>query len=83
MRFYIDDVSRRHSPKRTDSTAPFDLLGGTTKTATAWWTTALKEGTHHLTAAVTSTSGKTTVVQACLHGAQHPEATRLGPSRRC
>src|SRR4051812_30415829 len=28
--FYVDDVNRRHSPKRTDSTAPFDLVGGTT-----------------------------------------------------
>src|SRR4051794_11082831 len=64
VRFYVDDVNRRHSPKRTDSTAPFDLVGGTTTKAIPWWTTALKEGTHHLTAAVTSTSGKTTVVQA-------------------
>ena len=64
VKFYVDDINRRHSPKRTDTPHPSTCSAAPGPRPTPWWTTALKEGTHHLTAAVTTTSGRTTVVQA-------------------
>ncbi|HTY71447.1 MAG TPA: hypothetical protein VMI11_03375 [Actinomycetes bacterium] len=62
--FYVDDTHRTKAPRRIDTSAPFDLVGGTSTAARPLWTSALREGTHHLTALVTTTRGRHLVLQS-------------------
>ncbi len=62
--FYLDDPQRAKAPTHTENTVPMDLAGGSASTANPFATSALSTGSHTLTAAVTDTSGSTTVLSA-------------------
>jgi Fibronectin type III domain len=62
--FYVDDSKRRHKPRTVDKAKPFDLKGGTSTAATPWFTTALRDGKHTITAVLTPTTGHASVISS-------------------
>jgi hypothetical protein len=64
VRFYLDDPNMSGTPRRTESTAPYDFAGGTVSTANPFDTRTLSNGSHTITAAVDKTGGGTEVVHA-------------------
>jgi Abnormal spindle-like microcephaly-assoc'd, ASPM-SPD-2-Hydin len=72
--FWVDDPHRLRAPRHTDTRAPFDLVGGTKTKATPWYTSGLREGTHHLTALLTTSGGKRIVLQAAFTVRNTPNA---------
>ncbi len=52
VRFWIDDPTGSGAISRTDSTAPYDLVGGSATTAMPWVSTSAAGGTHTVTAEV-------------------------------
>jgi hypothetical protein len=72
--YWVDDTHRTRTPRHSDSLAPFDLVGGTTSAARPLWTSTLAEGTHHLTAQVTTRGGRHIVVQAIFRVHNTPPA---------
>src|SRR5690606_25104658 len=60
VEFYVDDPARTGPPVRTDTAAPFDLVGGDAATAIDFDTASLANGQHTVTAHVTTGIGKTT-----------------------
>lgn len=61
--FYLDDPAR-NSADRVDTTAPFDLVGGTAGSALPLEIDELSSGDHLLTAVVTRSDGTSVEVQA-------------------
>jgi fibronectin type 3 domain-containing protein len=61
--FYVDDPTRTHK-RHVDTTAPFDLKGGTASKAAPYFTTALRDGKHTVTAVITTTGGTKKVVSS-------------------
>ena len=62
--FYVDDPTRKHKARRTDTASPFDLKGGTAAAASPYFTTGLKDGKHTVTAVITTTGGSKKVVSS-------------------
>ncbi len=56
--FYLDDAARSRPPRRVERSAPYDLVGGSLKTANPLDSRNLKDGAHTLTLALTTTSGR-------------------------
>jgi hypothetical protein len=75
VQFYVDDPAMSGAPVRTDTDAPFDLVGGDATAAAAFDTETLSDGRHTVTARITTDEGATattatfTVVNA---GSQPP-----------
>lgn len=61
--FYVDRPTTS-TPTHVETTAPYDLLGGTTAAAVAFDPGSLSAGTHTLTTVVKTTSGSTTTSTA-------------------
>jgi unsaturated chondroitin disaccharide hydrolase len=57
--FYLDGVLRR-----TDTAAPWDFVGGSAATATAWNTATLTKGKHTVRAVVTRTAGGSATINS-------------------
>jgi hypothetical protein len=64
VRFYLDDPNLTGTPRRVETSAPYDFAGGTVSTANPFDTTTVSDGSHTITAAVVLTSGSTEVVNA-------------------
>jgi hypothetical protein len=64
VRFYLDNPNMTGTPRRTESSAPYDFAGGTVSTANPFDTTTVSDGSHTITAAVVLTNGSTEVVNA-------------------
>ncbi len=65
VRFYLDNTAATGTPKQTENTAPYDLLGtATAGTANAFNINSLPNGTHTVTAALDKTAGGTDIVTA-------------------
>jgi hypothetical protein len=64
VRFYLDDPNMTGTPRRLESSAPYDFVGGTVSKASPFDTTTVSDGSHTITAAVVMTSGSTGVVNA-------------------
>ena len=62
VRFWVDDPYRVGNPRRTEVSAPWDLAGGSTRTALAY--RAPSKGTHVITAEVHRTDGTVVVLHA-------------------
>jgi glycosyl hydrolase family 26 len=62
--FRMDDPGRRRRPIRTDSTRPFDLVGGSARGALAFRASRLRAGPHKLTVTVRLTDGRLKVAHA-------------------
>ena len=60
--FWVDDPHRLGDPRRTEVSAPWDLAGGSTRTALAY--RAPSKGTHVITAEVLRTNGTVVVLHA-------------------
>ena len=60
--FWVDDPHRLGNPRRTEVSAPWDLAGGSTRTALAY--RAPSKGTHVITAEVRRTNGTVVVLHA-------------------
>ena len=63
VEFYLDDTDLAGSPRRIDRAAPFDFVGGTSTSATAFDTRALASGSHTITALITHTDADVTIVE--------------------
>ena len=59
--FWIDDPQRTGAPKSVENLAPWDLFGGTDIAASPLDTTTLADGSHTVTALLTSPGGSTVV----------------------
>ena len=64
VRFYLDNPDMTGTPRRVESTAPYDFAGGTVSTANPFNSATLTDGVHTVTAAVDLTGGGTEVVHA-------------------
>src|SRR4051794_210566 len=49
VKFYVDDPHRRHAPFHTETSAPYDLRGGSLSRPNAYNTNQLRNGKHTLT----------------------------------
>jgi len=58
--FYLDDQAMTGAPNNTEVTAPFDFNGGSETMAYGFDTGTIANGSHVITAVVTTTSGTTT-----------------------
>ncbi len=74
--FFIDDTARTKAAYHQENTAPFDLAGGTTTTASPYATTALANGAHTLTVVVYDAGGTQQVVTATF-----TVANAVGPAK--
>lgn len=72
VEFWVDDPTRSGPAVRTDTTAPFDLVGGTT-TADPFDTLTLSEGAHTITAVATLSDTTEEVLQATITVDNIPE----------
>ena len=54
--FWLDNTAMSGTPTHSESTGPFDFVGGSAAAATPWDTTALTNGTHTVTQQVTTTT---------------------------
>lgn len=61
VRFWLDTPQMTGTPRRTESTAPYDFAGGTVATANPFDTRKLANGTHTITAAVDLADGTTSI----------------------
>lgn len=64
VRFYLDDPHKISAPLKAESSAPFDLAGGSMEAAEPLDTEELVDGTHLLVAEWTSRNGKSGEIQA-------------------
>jgi hypothetical protein len=64
VRFWLDNPQTTGTPRRTESSAPYDFAGGTATTASPFDTRTISNGSHTITAAIDLTSGATEVVNA-------------------
>ncbi|MFC5381923.1 Kelch repeat-containing protein [Aquipuribacter nitratireducens] len=64
VEFWLDDPDMSGTPYRSERSAPWDFAGGSASTANAWSTTAVSDGTHTITARVTTSAGAASVVSA-------------------
>jgi N-acetylneuraminic acid mutarotase len=55
--FFLDDPTRAKSPYQVEGSAPWDFRGTATAGANPWQTTAVANGTHVISADVTTTTG--------------------------
>lgn len=62
VRFYLDDPAMSGAPRRTENTGPWDFAGGTAAAAIAFDTRTIANGGHSITAAIDTTTGRTSVV---------------------
>ncbi len=83
--FYLDDPSMSGTPRRIETSAPYDFAGGSTNAANAFNTTAVGNGTHVITAAIQFSGGSTEVVEATFtidnSGGEPPTASISLPGR--
>jgi hypothetical protein len=61
VQFFIDDPTFLRPPHRTESGAPFDLMGGTAAAAQRFDTGAIPDGNHTISARITHTGGQSLV----------------------
>jgi len=78
--FYIDNPTRSGAPFHTEGGAPWDLVGGSATQATPLDTTALTDGAHTITAAVTLQTGTVLVVDAGFLISNGPPALAFSPA---
>ena len=64
VRFYIDDSAKTRKPYQIERVAPYDLAGGTVKTANPLDLSKIPSGTHTVTAVGVVKSGATTEATA-------------------
>jgi hypothetical protein len=64
VRFWLDNPAMTGTPRRTESSGPYDFAGGTVATANPFRTATIADGTHTITAAVDLSTGTTEVVNA-------------------
>lgn len=62
--FWLDDPTRAGPATHTETTGPYDFVGGSVTVATAWDTTKVADGVHTLTEVVTPTTGAAQVQTA-------------------
>lgn len=62
--FFLDDPTMSGTPLQTENSGPWDLQGGSANAANPYDTTAIADGFHTLTAAVTLTGGGQQSIQA-------------------
>src|SRR3954452_21886046 len=54
--FWLDDTAMSGAPVHSETTGPFDFVGGSPAAASPWDTSALTNGTHTITQQVTTTT---------------------------
>jgi N-acetylneuraminic acid mutarotase len=64
VRFYVDNPSASGTPYRTESTAPWDLAGGSATASAPFDTRTLSNGSHTVTASVSKSAGGTELISA-------------------
>jgi purple acid phosphatase-like protein/calcineurin-like phosphoesterase family protein len=64
VRFFLDNPQMIGTPRRTESSAPYDFAGGTTTNASPFDTKTIANGSQTITAAIDFTAGGTNVVSA-------------------
>ena len=78
VEYWLDNPAHTGTPTRTETTAPYDFVGGTAAGATAFDTTTLSDGTHTITQVVTRLAGGGTEVDtATFTVANTPPAPNL------
>ncbi|MEX2123342.1 MAG: metallophosphoesterase family protein [Woeseia sp.] len=79
VRFWLDNPGMTGSPRHSESNAPFDFVGGTVSTATAFQTEQVADGGHSITAAIVRSDGMTEVVTATFVVSNEPAPPTEGP----
>jgi purple acid phosphatase-like protein/BACON domain-containing protein/calcineurin-like phosphoesterase family protein len=64
VRFYLDDPNMLGSPRRRESNAPYDFVGGTVQVGNPFDTRTIANGSHTISAAVELAGGGEQVVHA-------------------
>ena len=62
--FWLDDPTHSGTATHTETTGPYDYVGGSATAALAWDTTKVADGTHTITQVVTPTTGAVQVLTA-------------------